>query len=265
MCSTSLHPFVINRLNWVCLQRNVCLYLPRDKRLEFCSSSSRHVYPWHVSYRRPVFFVIVCSFVQWACFVLWQYSDATRADSCVYGVHSAGSFSSCHLAPPPVLCHVTNHLSISLCRTVFLSNKLWLQNSHVFVAIQKDRKRNERKTDTTCPFCLVFTVDCRLNTKATEKPKMSAPCQAQTLVSSVFSFSLHSFFPSSRTVCSQLSESVVTYTLWWARYPVADTLTSKRKRLVAYRDRWMFSSLPHFAPSSWQLQVLFFFLNNGKS
>lgn len=134
-------------------------------------------------------------------------------------------------------------LSVSLCRTIFFQ---WRVASYftLHVAIQRDRKRNERKQKKTqhvhfawsLPWIVAWTQ------RLVWSPKISAPCPAQTFVSSVFFLLFFSW-----TVCSQLSESTVTSTLWWARYPVAHTLTSKRKRRVVYRGQMDDFLPPHFA------------------
>lgn len=167
MSSKSLHPLAINTINWVCRQRNVCLYLPRDKR-QFFSIWSFAAAPvdtyilGNVAYISPA-----C--LQRAYFVFRQDFDAVRANSFVYWVHSAGSFSSCHLTPPFLFPSWP-----SICPSLLVEpspfNNLWLHNSHSLLQYKRSRKEKTKTKDTPCPFCLVFTVDCRLNTKASEKP-----------------------------------------------------------------------------------------------
>lgn len=62
---------------------------------------------------------------------------------CIYWVHSAGSFSSCHLTSVPLM---TVHLSVSVEPSP--SNNLWLHNSHSLLQYKRSRKktRTEQKT-----------------------------------------------------------------------------------------------------------------------
>lgn len=72
----------------------MCLYLP--KRQEVISHSGvLQQLQWTHTYNSWLF-------TTWMlCF--WQYSNAIRVILFIYWVHSAGSFSSCHLPSPPLL------------------------------------------------------------------------------------------------------------------------------------------------------------------
>lgn len=99
--------------------------------------------------------------------LFWQNSDATRTDSSVC-CSFAGSFSSCPLIP---FCASRSSICLSLFVEPFPFNDLKLHISHSLSQYKRTRKESEREPKETCPFCWVFTVDCRLNTKASEKPR----------------------------------------------------------------------------------------------
>lgn len=104
----------------------------------------------------------------------------------------------------------------AVCPSLFVEpfpfNDLKLHVSHSPVAIQKNKgKESEGGPKGRCPFCWVFTVDCRLNTKASEKPKKRQTNKKKKHLHPVqhrhIQSFLSSFLPrSSRTVRLSLSE-----------------------------------------------------------
>lgn len=143
MSSKSLYSFAINTVNWVCLQRNVCLYLPRNNRDFFSRCGVLQQFQCtHIS--------LACHLHKtWPHFVFMErIGDTTRANSFARWVHSAGSFISCHLTPPPppaLFPLVTVLSSIPPCQ-----NQLLLKTCgfiiHTSCCNTKGQEKNGKKT-----------------------------------------------------------------------------------------------------------------------
>lgn len=136
---------------------------------------------------------------------------------------------------------------------------------YTFDAIQK--VNGKEKKDTTCPFCLVFTVDCRLNTKASEKPQTSAPCPAQTSLSSVSFFislsrSCFPYLPTREVFFIAVRECSVLYIMSEISSGWSHNIQERILVLLIGVDKCFFvTSLETLF--SWQLK--YFFLNNTKN